>query len=260
MKKIEKFIILGLWMVLLAACVEEPAYRDYYSLGEAGTESFIELEKVEENVYIHRSYMTFGKTVFPGNGLIVVGKKGLLMVDTPWNDEQTEALIALTNDAFGKPILTTIVTHAHDDTIGGIASLLEKDVEVLSTQLTYDYAVEAGYESPTPWLDPVTSTFEAAGIDITTYYPGGGHTEDNIVVYLNDYDILYAGCLIKEAEANQIGNTADANINHWAKASRNVADQFPDTKLVIPGHGDPGDLSLIDHTIEIVEAHLKEVK
>lgn len=248
-----KILIVILSILVLSGCAEKVTYSEYYSTGEAGTESHIELIKLEENVWMHRTYMTFGDTLYPANGLLAFTKDEILLIDTPWNDEQTESLLELVNDIFERDQITTIITHAHDDTMGGIGVLLDQGMPVYSTQMTFDIAKDSGRPLSQVKLESERTHMTINNLDITCFYPGGGHTEDNIVVYLNDYDILFAGCLIKELENDKIGNVADANVREWANSIQNVAIEFPDAVVVIPGHGDPGGIELLEHTIKIVE-------
>ncbi len=255
-----KILVVIISILVLSGCAEKVTYSEYYSTGEAGTESHIELIKLEENVWMHRTYMTFGDTLYPANGLLAFTKDEILLIDTPWNDEQTESLLELVNDVFARDQITTIITHAHDDTMGGIGVLLDAGLPVYSTQMTYDIAEAEGKLLPQPSLESKRTLMTINNLDLTTFYPGGGHTEDNIVVYLNDYDILFGGCLLKDLDNDRIGNIADANVSEWVNSVEAVADEFPDAVVVIPGHGEHGGLNLLKHTIEVVENHLIESK
>ena len=92
------------------------------------------------------------------------------------------------------------------------------------------------------------------GIHYEVLYPGPGHTRDNIVVYYPDAKVLFGGCLIRPGGSDNLGNTADADVVHWAEAVRNVAAAFPDAEIVIPSHGPMGGRELLDHTIALAEA------
>jgi metallo-beta-lactamase class B len=47
------------------------------------------------------------------------------------------------------------------------------------------------------------TTFNIAGVTLQAYYPGAGHTRDNIVVWVPQDKVLFGGCLIKSLEAIQ---------------------------------------------------------
>ena len=45
---------------------------------------------------------------------------------------------------------------------------------------------------------------------------------------------------------------ADANMIDWTKSVVKVREKYKNVKIVIPGHGDWGNLDLLTHTIEIL--------
>jgi metallo-beta-lactamase class B len=50
-----------------------------------------------------------------------------------------------------------------------------------------------------------------------------------------------------------LGNVADADVKAWPKTLKRVLDNYPNAKIIIPGHGQFGDLSLIKHTLELLD-------
>lgn len=94
----------------------------------------------------------------------------------------------------------------------------------------------------------------AGKIGLKDFYPGPGHTRDNIVIYYAPAKVLFGGCLIRPGGATDLGNTADGDVANWADAAREVAAEFPDAEIVIPSHGPPGGRELLDHAIALAEA------
>jgi metallo-beta-lactamase class B len=47
----------------------------------------------------------------------------------------------------------------------------------------------------------------------------------------------------------------DANLGEWANTVRKIKTAYPDAKIIIPGHGDMGDISLLNYTIELFSRH-----
>ena len=79
---------------------------------------------------------------------------------------------------------------------------------------------------------------------------GEGHTRDNVVSYFLDEKVLFGGCLIKSLKSGK-GNLADANTAEWSNTVKTIKRQFKDVEMVIPGHGKPGGIELLDYTIEM---------
>jgi metallo-beta-lactamase class B len=83
-------------------------------------------------------------------------------------------------------------------------------------------------------------------------YFGEGHTKDNVVGYFPSENILFGGCLIKELKATK-GYLGDANIAQWPNTVERIKEQYPNIKIVIPGHGAIGGSELLDYTIKLFQ-------
>jgi len=86
--------------------------------------------------------------------------------------------------------------------------------------------------------------------DVIAKFFGEGHTKDNAVGYFPGENILFGGCLLKELEAGK-GYLGDANLSAWSNTVEKVKKEYPDVKIVVPGHGDYGDGKLLDYTITL---------
>lgn len=194
MRKNYILIIFVIIIFLLVSC-EDKDVRPVEDFITVGTEdsNYIELTKVKENIWIHTSYMQYESNRTPSNGMIVLTSKGVVLIDTPWNNDQTKELIKLMEEKFNEEIKLAIITHAHLDRIGGIDTLLDHEIDVRSTKLTEIEADKYGFMKPSPKLDDNSNiTFGDTSLEV--FYPGDGHTVDNITVWLSDYNVLYGGC------------------------------------------------------------------
>ena len=95
-----------------------------------------------------------------------------------------------------------------------------------------------------------TDSFELNlnGHKIHCHYFGGAHTADNIVIWIPSEEILFGGCMIRDINSTGLGNTSDAKIDEWLPTIEKVIENFPNAKIVIPGHGDIGGIELLEHT------------
>ena len=177
--------------------------------------TYVELVQIGRRTWVHKSYETINGYRTDSNGMVVDYPNGIILVDTCWNDTQTQSLLNRIDIQFNKPILLAIITHAHDDRIGGIRTLLRKKIKVVSTPLTKQKAMSAGYPAPQAELDTSVTKLVYDEYTVETYYPGPGHTEDNITVWIPSDRILFGGCLIKSMQAKNLGNIADANVAEW---------------------------------------------
>lgn len=218
----------------------------------------LSVTQLNDQVYVHLSYGIYKNTAFASNGLIIKTNDGVVLIDTGWdtkeNTDNTRQLIQWVNDNLHQPIRFCIVTHAHEDRVGGISELLKANIRVISTPLTAQKSIELGYQAPEGIL-PNDTTFTIGQVPIRCYFPGPGHTSDNIVVWLPNQQILHGGCFVKSVAALGMGNIADANLNEWGNSIRKVKNQFGNAKLVIPGHEEWSDTKALDHTLKLLKKH-----
>jgi metallo-beta-lactamase class B len=209
---------------------------------------------LNDRVYVHTSYGIYQKTPFPANGLIINTNDGVVIIDTKDDTDNTRQLLRWVADNLHQPVRFCIVTHAHEDRVGGISELRKAGVRVISTPLTAQKSIQLGYEAPEGIL-PADTTFTVGQVPIRCYFPGEGHTSDNIVVWLPDQQILHGGCFVKSVAAFGMGNLADANLNEWANSVRRVMKQFGTAKIVVPGHDEVADNRALAHTLRLLEKH-----
>ncbi|NUM79278.1 subclass B1 metallo-beta-lactamase [bacterium] len=205
-----------------------------------------------DNIWVHTSYKNLAGRPFPSNGLIVVTSGSVLIVDTAWGDSVTTQLIKWIRKKFNKPIRWIVSTHFHDDRLGGIMEAHREHVPVIAYYLTKQLAEKNKLTLP----DAVfarDSTLSVDDTELQVFYPGAGHSPDNIVVYVAPSRVLFGGCLVKSAESTDLGFTGDAVIHEWPKAVDNVMKKFPDAMIVIPGHGEAGGIDLLTHTLDLLK-------
>ncbi len=249
---LKKFLA-ALAFLSLAACASTGE-----KVQEAETLPPPSLEKIADNVWIHKSYdYISGWGLVLSQGLVVKTEGGVALVDTAWTDEETEALLSLINAELGESPDIAIVTHAHADKMGGMKALQDIGIGGRAHPFTNEDAPARGLRKTMfSILDGKTREM-LLGLEgeegVTVFYPGAGHTRDNIVVYYAPAKVLFGGCLIRPGASKNLGNTADGDVDHWAQAVRNVAEAFPDAEIVIPSHGPMGGRELLDHTIELAE-------
>ncbi len=211
----------------------------------------VELARVSERVWVHTSYATINGFRTDSHGLLVCGPGGEILVDTCWNDGQTRALLDRIQAELHKPVLLAVITHAHDDRIGGIRALLDAGVKVVSTPLTSGKARAAGYPSPLSELDPRITQLRVGGLSLEVFFPGPAHTADNVTVWVPEDKVLFGGCLVKSLGSANLGNTAEADLKRWPDSIRALVGKYPDARIVVPGHGPWGGAELLAHTLAL---------
>lgn len=218
----------------------------------------IELQQLAENVWLHITYIEYPRYGrIPANGLIVIDGTSAAMIDTPWNDEQTGMLFDWVENTLNATIKHVIVGHSHEDCMGGLAEAHQRGATSYALDLTQEKAKAGGLPVPQK-LFSESLTVMVGDTKLLLKYFGGGHTIDNIVTWLPDSKILFGGCLIKAMNANNLGNTQEADVEHWPGTVQKVMDAFPEAEIVVPGHGPYGGTELLSHTIALCNTHVSK--
>ena len=212
----------------------------------------LEIIQLTPNIYIHLSCAEFqGIGRFASNGMILTEGDQAFLFDTPPNVQLTQQLVDWMSQTMKLKIVGFIPNHWHIDCMGGLSYLNSIGVKSYANQMTIDIAKVKNLPLPTKDFKD-SLTLYLGKREIFCYYPGAGHSMDNIVTWLPDEKILFGGCLLKSPETNNKGNTKDADLKAWPVTVQKVKNRFLEARIVIPGHGVIGDASIFDHTIAIV--------
>ncbi len=211
----------------------------------------LSLYTLADNIRLHRSYMDLGDQRLHANGLIVITGEGITVIDAPWSLDAAYDLLDWVDANFDIPLQRLVITHAHEDRMGGIDAFAERRIPIYSLKNTALLARQSGWTSPNMLF---SSSFVLRSGDqaMEIYYPGPGHTSDNVVVWIPGSNILYAGCLSKSEYSAGLGFLGDADRKAWPETINRMMDRYPGTEMVIPGHGLPGGTALIERTLELL--------
>ena len=213
----------------------------------------IELIQLSDKAYVHVSISEmegFGKVSC--NGLIYADGDEAFLFDTPVTDNQTEILVKWIADSLSATVSTFVPTHWHDDCLGGLNYLHSIGIKSYANQMTIDLAKTNG--KPVPRCGFTDSLYLVLhGDTVECRYLGGGHTADNIVVWIPSEKILFAGCMVKDINSKGLGNLSDAKLEEWYPTVQKVMAKFHDAKIVIPGHGPIGGKELPEHTSKLLK-------
>lgn len=208
--------------------------------------------QIRPGVWVHRSWHVLDDgSRFYSNGLIVQQGSKVALIDTAWGDEPTDALVDWIERELKMPVAFAIGTHFHADRVGGAAALAKRGIPLYGSTLTRDLALTEKHAPITPvaGLERPGSVKRFGTIEV--FYPGPGHTRDNVVVWIADERILHGGCAVRPGGTRSLGNTADADVAEWPKSMARVMARYPGVEIVVSGHGELGGYELLQHTREI---------
>ncbi len=208
----------------------------------------IEVIRLSERILIHVSMHDippFGNVA--SNGVILVDRGKAFLFDTPVTVEQTRTLADWIAHSLQAEIVGFIPNHWHGDAMGGLSYLQQLGIDAYAYSKTIDIARSRGLPQPNHGFEE-SLTLKLNDIDIHAYFMGGGHSTDNIVVWIPSEGLLFPGCMVKDLDTTSLGNLSDADIEAWPGTIEKVLNAFPEAQWIVPGHGDVGDRSLLIHT------------
>lgn len=206
---------------------------------------------IGDDVYLYETYNTYKGKIYSANGMYMVTSQGVVMIDSPWDKSQFQPLLDSIWSRHQQPVVMCLATHYHEDRTAGLSYYGERGIKTYTTSLTDSLSRANGYELA-EYLIEEDTTFQIGDLAFSTHFLGHGHSPDNIVVWIDSLKILYGGCLIKSAEANNLGYLGVADIHEWKKTMERVKATFKDLNWVIPGHDGWRDISSIDQTYQLL--------
>ncbi|HOO84989.1 MAG TPA: subclass B1 metallo-beta-lactamase [Prolixibacteraceae bacterium] len=233
------------------------------------------ISELSETVFVVTHYFPW-----ESNSLIVkASDDDVVLIDTPYENAATGLMLQWIDKKLKPQKITAINTGFHIDNLGGNALLREKGIDIYGSNLTCKLIDEKGAQTQQQiisWLSPEqekikevyekivftkpNKTFQIeeginlkiGNLSIEVFYPGESHSPDNVVVYINEIQMLFGGCMVKSLESKNLGFTGDANLDAWPVSMKIVQEKYANAKVVIPHHGMWGDMSLVQHTIELL--------
>ena len=147
--------------------------------------NYLQISHLTGDYYIFTTYKPINGKPFPSNGMYLVTDEGVVLFDTPWDTTQFQPLLDSIEERHGKKVVMCISTHFHDDRTAGLDFLKSKGIKTFSSKQTFDLCKENNEKQAEFYFNGDT-TFTFGNHTFETYYPGEGHTKDNIVIWCPD--------------------------------------------------------------------------
>lgn len=216
------------------------------------------ITRLTKDFYIYTTWGDAGNgNMFPANSMYLVTEKGVVLFDTPWDTTQFQPLLDSIMAKHRKKVIMCLSTHFHEDRTAGLNYYRQKGIKTYTTKQTDDLSKQH-HKPRAESLIYRDTTFHMGQYTFETYYPGKGHSPDNIVIWFPKEQVLYGGCFIKSTETNSVGNLSDANIDEWIKSAEKVQAKFKAPKYIIPGHQDWHSRQSLAHTLTILKKYKEE--
>jgi cyclase len=211
------------------------------------------LTKIAKNVY---SYVDVkdgsAANSFAANAGIIVGKDGIVVVDTLISAKQAQRFIKDIRKISGKPILYVIDTHYHLDHTFGNAEFAKLGAVIVAQANCRENMVKYGEETlknikeygltpeqleGTEIAYPILTFTDRMMIDlgdekVDLIYVAPSHTTGNILVQIPDRKVLFTGDILFTDFHPYM---ADGDIPGWIRNLDYI--ETLDVDRIIPGHG-----------------------
>ncbi|MGY6647326.1 subclass B1 metallo-beta-lactamase [Wenyingzhuangia sp. IMCC45574] len=214
----------------------------------------LKVKQITPTIFKHVSFLqteSFGKVGC--NGMIYINNKEAIVFDTAIDNASSKELIDWIQKEKNTKIKAVIITHFHDDCLGGIKAFHEKSIKSYVSKKTFELIQKDSTQTVLPKKRFKTQKkFRIGKENVIVKYFGEGHTEDNVVGYIPSEKALFGGCLLKALKSGK-GYLGDANTKEWSKTVAKIKTAYPNLQIVVPGHGKEGGMGLLDYTIQMFE-------
>ena len=210
--------------------------------------------RINERVYVLLGPIQHANRINQGymiNSTVVVGDKGVILVDSGGTDEVGRHIAASVRQITDKPVTHVVNTHHHGDHyLGNVAF---EGATFISSEMCRKMVLESGHE----WLgimerdigrklpgtrplaaeviypaDTKTETF-INGVRLVFWVPQGSHTIGDLLILLPDDKVLVAGDVLV---SRVVPTLQDGFVKNWIRTLDEIL--ALDVMYFVPGHGD----------------------
>ena len=189
---------------------------------------------------------------FISNAGFIVTAQGVVVVDALGSPQLAQRLLGEIRKVTAQPVTHVIVTHYHADHIYGLQTFKAAGARIIAHSAAREYLnsetarlrLQASRQELAPWIDSDTHLVQAdewldadkelsiGAVRLVLKHVGPSHTPEDMVVFLPQEKLLYAGDLVFRARIPFVGQ---ADSRQWIKALDALL-EF-DTRVIVPGHG-----------------------
>jgi metallo-beta-lactamase class B len=212
----------------------------------------LKITQLTGNFYIYTTYSIYEGSQIPANGMYLVTDNGIVLFDTPWDTTQFQPLLDSLMQKHNKPVSICIATHWHSDRTEGLEYYRKLGIKTFTTFLTDEWS-KRNNKKRAEYLMSKDTVFNIGNYSFEVFYPGEGHTADNIIIWFPKEKILYGGCLIKGVQDKTLGYLGDANINEYETTLRKVKKKCTAPNYIIISHSDWNNNNSLQHSIKLAK-------
>ena len=220
----------------------------------------IKMTKVKDNVY-------FVQGGAGSNNGVIVGKKGVIVVDTKITPDSEKDELAEIAKITPDPVTAAILTHSDGDHVNGLAALPASVTVIAQENCKAEMIASAGSRNPAPQDRLPSKTYAKTdkltidGVHIRLYHWAPGHTSGDTVVYLPDQKVVFGGDLLAGAPDRPetlIHLEKHGTAAGWIENAKGMVGLDADTYLT--GHGNVMTKAEVQKKLDLIQDKYNKIK
>ena len=248
---------LALSMLALSAMAQPaaPAVASHDGPALPGQAVAMQPQQVSASAWYVQGLSALGSSAnqnFISNAGFVVTSAGVVVIDALGSPALGERLLAEIRKLTPLPVTHVILTHYHADHIYGLQAFKAQGARIIAQRAgqeslnseTARLRLEASKHDLAPWINETSQLVAAdqwidgpteltvGGTTLLLQPAGPSHTPEDLVVYLPQEKVLFAGDLVFR---NRIPFVGQADSGHWIESLQTLL-SF-DARVIVPGHG-----------------------
>jgi len=243
-------------LVLLATlCAQPGAHAPAFAREPAPVSVEVEPQRIGERVWFVQGdtgMVSLRNEGFNSNAGFVVTDEGVVVFDALGTPALGAVLLERIRRITKQPVRRVVVSHYHSDHFYGLQALKDAGAEVWAHRAVRDYlgtdapaerlaerrqslapwvTDEARIVAPDRYIDGET-VFRMGGLTFRLLPAGPAHTDEDLMMLVEEEGVLFAGDLIFAGRVPFVG---DADPRAWLAALEKLSSHRP--RVVVTGHG-----------------------
>jgi len=202
-----------------------------------------------------------------GNSTIIIGDKGVIVVDAKTTPDQGKELLADIAKITPKPVTTVILTHSDGDHVNGLASF-PAGITIIAqanNKKEQETALTAGGRGappadhlPTRVVSKNKEDVKIDGVKLELLHWAPAHTSGDLVVYLPSEKIVATGDIIAGNGDPLIHREKNGSSEGWITTVKGIVALNAD--VFVTGHGNTQTKAEIQDKLASVSAKREKIK
>jgi cyclase len=170
-----------------------------------------------------------------GNSGFIIGKTGVIVVDATLTPASAKELVAEVAKVTPKPITHVILTHGDPDHVSGLAAFPAGVTVIAHEGAMSDLRALPKDRAPSRLIARTGEVMTIDGVRIAFHHWAPAHTNGDLIVYLPEQKIMFAGDLVTADADPSIRLEKRGSSEGWITSVKGLLGLR--AEQIVPGHG-----------------------